>query len=375
MGKIVEALWDCPYCGAKGIGGLTKQCPACNHPQDEGTTFYLGEKKKYVEAEKAKDYGKGEDWTCGFCGSMNRYNAEECTNCGAPRDMKKGTYSDNRTRETTDGKTPKKKELSLEEQQKKSYEELSEDKQTSAKFMGVTPKTPKKGGKRKILIGALLAILAIIIFAMIPRKADTILDSKAWNRAIEVEEYKTVQESDWYVPDGGRVYKTAREIHHYDNVLDHYETVEVQKSRQVQDGYDTSVSYTNNGDGTYTENKTQTPRYRTEYYYEKEQQPVYVSVPRYQTKYYYDIDKWVPGRTVETSGTDDEPYWGELNLAQNEREGNHSEEYRMTFKNKKDKTYSCSTTEEIWSKYKVGDGAELTTVAGNVKKIDGVSIN
>ena len=51
--KIIEGLWDCPYCGQKGIGGLTKSCPNCAHPQDAGTKFYLGEKKEYLEEDKA----------------------------------------------------------------------------------------------------------------------------------------------------------------------------------------------------------------------------------------------------------------------------------------------------------------------------------
>ena len=94
--KIVEGLWDCPYCGQKGIGGLVKSCPNCAHPQDADTKFYLGEKKAYLDEEKAKDYGKGADWTCSFCGSLNRYGNANCVNCGAQREDSSGDYFENR---------------------------------------------------------------------------------------------------------------------------------------------------------------------------------------------------------------------------------------------------------------------------------------
>ena len=96
MGKKIEGLWDCPYCGTKGIGGLTKHCPSCGHPQDADTQFYLPSQKKYLDEETAEKYGKGADWTCSYCGSLNRYYATECSNCGASREETSGDYNDNK---------------------------------------------------------------------------------------------------------------------------------------------------------------------------------------------------------------------------------------------------------------------------------------
>ena len=45
--KLIEGIWDCPYCDAKGIGGLRKYCPNCGHPQDKGTKFRVGEETRY----------------------------------------------------------------------------------------------------------------------------------------------------------------------------------------------------------------------------------------------------------------------------------------------------------------------------------------
>ena len=51
MGKIIEGLWDCPFCGNKRIRAGQKTCPDCGHPQDENTKFYMPDEIKYVSEE------------------------------------------------------------------------------------------------------------------------------------------------------------------------------------------------------------------------------------------------------------------------------------------------------------------------------------
>ena len=352
MDKIVKGYWDCPYCGNKGMSGLEKRCTNCGHPQDEGTKFYLKQEKEYVDADKAKAYGKGADWTCSYCGSLNRHDAVVCVGCGADREESSGDYYHN-----------------VETQQKKAEAKKKADEELHEQLSG-----PKQSGglkKRLPLIIGLALLIAIIAFACRPRDYAASVTAKTWGRVISVEAYKTVQESDWKVPDGGRVREERNEIHHYDSVLDHYETVEVQKSRQVQDGYDTHTDYIDNGDGTFTEHTYETPRYTTEYYTEEEEQPVYVQVPRYATKYYYDIDKWVQDHTLETSGSDNEPYWDDSGLAENERENGRAEHYKVVFTTDKNKSYTIDTDLDTWESLKVGEGVDIIVQNGNVKEING----
>ena len=150
--------------------------------------------------------------------------------------------------------------------------------------------------------------------------------------------------------------------------------VTVEKSRQVQDGYDTHTDYDDNGDGTFTEREVQTPRYKTEYYTEEEEQPVYEKVPRYQTKYYYDIDKWVPDRTLETSGGADEPYWDDTKLGENEREGDRRAEYKVTLTTDKDKSYTAEVEEELWNSLDLGDNVDIVVKSGRVTSINGTEL-
>ncbi len=52
MGKLVEGLWDCPFCDNKRIRAGQKTCPNCGHPQDENTKFYMPDAIEYVSEEK-----------------------------------------------------------------------------------------------------------------------------------------------------------------------------------------------------------------------------------------------------------------------------------------------------------------------------------
>ena len=344
----VEGLWDCPYCGQKGIGGLTKHCPGCGHPQDNNTKFYLATEKKHLTKEQAENYGKGEDWDCPFCGSMNRYDATTCKNCGAPRDQAESTYFTRKQEEP--GTQP------------------------------VAPTAPvSKGPNKKVLIAvgaALLALIAILLVIFLPRKSKSTVTAAQWQRVIYVDQLTNVQESDWTVPSGATVYDEQIEVSGYVQVLDHYEDVEVQRSREVIVGYDeVEPDYKDNGDGTFTEiENTPAPIYDTEYYTETEQQPVYRTDPVLATKYYYTIDRWIYERSVETSGNDTTPVWGEVSLASDEMESGREGVYVLTFSTEKGKTVSVQVPESLFTSYQIGDTASLTTSGGTVTAIDGMAV-
>ena len=169
-------------------------------------------------------------------------------------------------------------------------------------------------------------------------------------------------ESGWSLPDGAEQTDARQEIHHYDSVLDHYESVDVQRSRQVIDHYETYYTYEDNGNGTFTEVSHQRPVYETEYYTETVQQPVYRQVPRYATKYYYNIWRWTPSRDVTATGTDHNVEWPVPELAENEREGQRTEDYRFTVEHTKEKkspeTYRLA--ESDWMNINVGDHLFIT---------------
>ena len=184
----------------------------------------------------------------------------------------------------------------------------------------------------------------------------------AWSRTIPVEQNRDYTESGWAIPDGGTEISSSREIHHYDQVLDHYENVEVQKSRQVLDRYETYYTYSDNGDGSFSETAHERPVYRTEYYTETERRPVYRSEPQYQTKYVYTIRRWTSAREATASGEDQNPSWPELNLKEDEREGSpRAERYSFTVTGAKGETETWYLAEEDWKKLSPGDRVTIST--------------
>ena len=101
---------------------------------------------------------------------------------------------------------------------------------------------------------------------------------------------------------------------------------------------------------------------RTETY----QDPVYIQVPVYQTRYYYHLWRWEYARSVETSGTDNDPYYGEMNLSRKERENGRYEQYYLeAYEGKKTgsvKTFSISGY--LWDQVQIGSDIRVL-VQGN----------
>ena len=90
--RLVEGIWDCPYCEATAIGGLKKYCPNCGHPQDKGTKFRMGTEIRYLTEEETEKVGREPDWACEYCASLNNAKFKYCSNCGASRDRENKDY-------------------------------------------------------------------------------------------------------------------------------------------------------------------------------------------------------------------------------------------------------------------------------------------
>ena len=353
MGKLVMAYWDCPYCGAQGNRGDVVNCPSCGRARGD-VKFYLKDHMEdqvreqgetgdveYVDDEKAKEMSRNPDWYCSFCNSLNSDNAAFCSNCGASRESSEANYFD----------MLKKKE---------EREQRNAPPQPTAQELARS--APKAKSKLPlILIVAVIAIVGIFLYLNGNNTSSGLtVSALSWQRNIQIEENIKYSESDWQLPAGAEKTSEKEEFHHFDSVLDHYESVEVEKSRRVLDHYETYYTYKDLGNGAYEQVENERPVYTTEYYTETEQQPVYVQVPRYATKYYYDIWRWTPTRVVTSEGTDHSTSWPEFVLGENEREGQRAEEYRFAVKDSKDQTSVYRLAEDDWMKLNVGDSVNIT---------------
>lgn len=375
MGKTIEGYWDCPYCNTKGIRGREQSCPNCGRTRDGNTRFYM----KNTDACEDDFFSlRGADWYCDYCGSYNPSAEETCVACGAVKDSKK--Y---RTKEYSEADIP----TSGESKEKTWYDESDNDVAENDCFgnefeedevenehkhkhkQSFLTHINKKVAVTSVAVLSVLLVIISLIAIFVPKTKTITIIEKNWQYDVTVEENKLVEESDWSVPtDAVEVLQQQQEIHHYNHILDHYETVQVQKSRQVLDGYDTYYSYRDNGNGSFEQIEHQTPRYRTEYYNETEQRPVYRDDPVYQTKYYYTIWRWVYNRTETASGTNNEPYWPEYTLADKERVGKEEKSYSLLCLSKnKEKEYECN--EEIWNSVNLNESVKVKIVLNKISEI------
>ena len=355
MGKLVMGYWDCPFCGSQGIAGNVVNCPSCGRARGE-VKFYMknvqeGETREadergdieYLSEEQAKYVSKNPDWYCSFCNSLNSDNAAFCGNCGASRENSESNYFE-----------------MLKKKQERDAAELAARPQPASAERA----QPRSRKPLFILLAVLAAIVGIFMYMNGNKTAgDLKVTALEWTRVINIENNVQYSESGWELPNTAELTKTQREIHHYDSVLDHYESREVQRSRRVIDHYETYYTYTDKGNGAFEEVAHERPVYETEYYTETVQQPVYRQEPRYADKYYYTIWRWGPDHDLEASGTDHNTAWPEVTLGENEREGTRREQYLFTVEHTKDTkegpaTYSLA--ESDWMNINVGDQIFIT---------------
>lgn len=354
MSRTVMGYWDCPFCGNKGVPGNVMNCPSCGRARGD-VRFYMKDGAEnstreenergdieYLSAEQEKEIGKNPDWYCSFCNSLNKDNAAFCTNCGASREDSESNYFDQ-----------------LKKRQEAEAAEKAAQPQTAAQ-------APKKRSRLSLLVLAVAAI-ALLIFYMNGNKTQGNLrvTELQWSRSIPIEQNIEYTESGWNIPAGGTEISQRTEIHHYDQVLDHYEDYQVQRSRQVLDHYETYYTYSDNGNGSFTEVPHERPVYKTEYYTETESRPVYRSVPRYATKYTYTIWRWTPTREVKAEGRGHTAAWPEVDLAEDEREGSpRQESYTFTVKSEKEEIQTWRVAEADWEQIQEGSTLTISTKRG-----------
>lgn len=370
MGRIIEGVWDCVYCGANKVRGGLRECPQCGHPRNEDVEFYLDDPQNYVLdetlAEKAR---QGSDWICQFCDCLNSSTASVCEGCGATRDAETKDYFENlqERQEEPEGERVSQFTNDASEPVDSHQSELS----SNAK--AVKRKRFDWGKALKIGAASLLAIALIVGIVMLftPREVSGTVVDMRWSRSVEIEEYKTVRESGWSIPPGGREISRSEEIHHYNSVISHYETKTRTYTEQVLDHYEEYVSsYRDLGNGYFEEITSQRPVYRTETRTETYEEPVYVQVPVYETKYVYDIDKWDHQSYKDTSGNDKSPYWSDYECKSNERIGSKIEVFSVSVELSNSDTETYSLPYDQWESLEIGQEVKLKAyVTGSAELI------
>lgn len=386
----VWSYWRCEACG-NIIRGDSRTCPCCGRPISNNNHYLMPDNPEVIKAQAehrilignpitrtaetyTDDNGIESDvvpddlesyrpnWTCDYCGYQNYHTDLTCQGCGAARAESKADYfgnNFNNANPTPDNHS----------------DTVQQNRNTEPKSV-VTKLTDLSNSKVKLLHkGIILSIIVCLVWLFIPITRTATITGFEWERIIDVETFTECHESGWSVPNGAHVTKQKSEIHHYDKVLDHYETKTKRVAHREQDGYTTTYKDLGNGQS----KVVRTPKYKTVYKTETYKEPVYRQEPVYRTKYYYEVGRWKETSTLCTAGIDKEPYWHDTALPSyvddpkynDQKLGDRHETYSAKIKDDKGKNQLVNYSFENWKKLEVGAEIKYKTFRFSRKPLYG----
>ncbi len=85
--RRIEGLWDCSFCGQKGIRARFDHCEGCGSPRGADCIFYLPTdlQAATLSRDEAQKTSNAPDWYCDYCGSLNSADATVCRGCGSDK--------------------------------------------------------------------------------------------------------------------------------------------------------------------------------------------------------------------------------------------------------------------------------------------------
>ena len=305
---FVPLIWQCAFCDTQNPGPI-KSCTSCGAPQPENVEFLQVDEERFnfIKDEALIRMAKaGPDIHCPFCGTRNRATDDLCKQCGG--DL------------TWGGKE----------------RETGSRVRTIAEAQAPPPPPQQEAGqekKRKIPLIAIVIGLAaifgcILMLVMFLRTDDvtaTVSDVQ-WERAIAIEAYTTVTESDWWdeIPEDAEV-TTCSLVFRYNSEEPQPNATEVCGEPYVED--------TGTGLGEVVQDCT----------YEV-----------YDDYCEYTMMAWLEVDTVTESGRDLSPTWPTVFLEPDQREGARTETYTINFRDGND-TYRFTTRDaQLFSRANTG---------------------
>ena len=351
--SVYVGRWDCAACGHKGIHGPETECPSCGADRPKDVVFYLVDEEANVvdNHEQYKAAKSGADWRCSYCGQNNPATAQLCISCGNPYSATENHLA---LREYKQGAVPtasKPAEQPLEQ----------------------APAPPKKQGKGgRVLLGIAL-VVAVLVFIFTRNKAIQVtIEGFQWERTIATEAHRLVEEEDWELPSQGTLKESFRAVHHYDQVLDRYETRTRTKQRAV--GTEQYVCGKRDLGNGYFEDKY-CERTVYEDYQEQYEEPIYRKEPVYRTKYRYTIFRWVDDTPLTAKGSDQKPTWPDtapVEADSRRRAGARQETYTIQVRDEQGEQHDHEIPFKIWETLEKGGTlkAKRAAASGNYRGLD-----
>lgn len=324
-----QMLWDCQACFTAGLLALDhKFCPACGSPQDPTTRYFPSDAQKVLVADHTFT---GADKICPACDSPNAATAGFCQACGSPLDD--ATEAARRgDRVVEDGEVDagdSARDALDEAKQRKQADEARRIREMGGKPPEEPPKK-RRGVGGWIVMGCLgIAAIALVgcvgfwlLSMMLATSGQVVVDGHAWTRSVDIETFGPVKKSDWQdrVPANAANVRCSREV---------------KDTQRVADGEDCKTRKIDRGDGTFTEKRECTTRYREEKIYGQ--------------KCRYTVDEWKKARSEQAAGTDLSPTWPAVRLRQGtEREGQRHATNTVYLRDEDGTRHPCDLPEARW---------------------------
>ena len=286
----IQLIWTCSYCGTKNPGAI-KSCTQCGSPQAPDIQF---EKVDAESFDFIKDEAlirmaqKGADKHCPYCGTRNNIDAETCLKCGGDLTI------DAKVRES--GAT-----IETRANNQKSF-------------------APQKRPQPFLIIILLVGIVGFVFLIRNLARTDqvsAVVSAVSWQRSQVIEAYQRVERKGWEdaIPSDATLVSCELQ-YRYDSDASRPIATEVCGEPYTID--------TGTGLGQVV------------------QDCVYRVYENYCT---YTTMDWLPVETLVTSGVDLSPYWPTFELSNDQRTGNPTERYEITFSTAGG-SFTYSTTDE-----------------------------
>lgn len=302
---FVPLVWECPSCKSQNPGPI-KSCTNCGAPQPPDIEFQLVEEDKFnfiKDEALLREIKAGPNIHCPYCGTRNPATNQLCQQCGGDLSMGGEAREAGQRVKTISG---------------------SESEAESRPLPAAAAQRTKIPSRRLWIfgiIGALaLALFLFLVFTLFIKTDDVVgtVTGVQWERRITIEAYTTVNESDWSdeIPADGDILSCSLEYRYSSDTP-------VANATEVCG----EVYYEDTGSG--AAEAVQDCTYEV-----------------YDDYCEYTFMDWVAVDNAVASGTDLDPYWPDVILSMDEREGASQEGYIITFSGGGD-TYQYSTTDSF----------------------------
>lgn len=292
---------------------MQKSCQACGAPQPENVQFEVGQNRDLItDAGKAASAAKGPDIHCPFCGTRNPVDAKVCIQCGG--DLQEGIHRES-GRVLTGGPSNEAGPVTCPH-----CGTLNPPGRTTCRSCGASlakppDSTPASGvalAKKESVfrpwmllpVAGVLALICVIAGFFLFRTSALagVVQTTHWQRVIAIEAQREITRETWrdQLPAGANTLSCQQE----------YRSRQDSPAAGATAVCSTQLVDQGNGSAKVVESC----------YYE-----IYDDYCKYQALEWQAVNKSI------SEGSDLQPYWPQVNLAADQREGGRTENYTVYF--------------------------------------------